>query len=168
MGRLVLMPPIGRRGFDEFPEPPLLVLDQSPGRRPYDLELCYGYWLVSDKMKSLLEEIDAEGVAFVRCETWIQDGGKGPTHWLCDVMPVLDAVDEEQSRVTIEYDPSSGQKIYSMLGGASLAFKRDVVGAAHIWRMRHADDLVICDERIKDACKRAKLKGSRFRDASKI
>lgn len=122
MGRAVLAPPLGRRGFDKFPEAPLLVIDGSSGRAPYDLEQCYDYWLVSDAMKSTLEAMDPEGVAFIECETRLQDGSRGPLFWLCDVLRVLDAVDEQSSRLTVKYDPKSGAKFYSLLGGASLVF----------------------------------------------
>lgn len=165
MGRPVLCPPIGLRGFDAFPEAPLLVIDPSSGRAPYDLEQCYDYWLVSDALKNTLERIDAGGVAFVRCEVWLRDGDRGPSYWLCDILRLLDAVDEANSHVTVKF---ATNRIYSLLGGASLAFKTDVVNRSHLWRTRYLEDLVFCDDSVREACKEADLAGMRFRDASKL
>lgn len=168
MGRVVLTPPIGRQGFDEFPEAPLLVIDGSSGRVPHDLEQCYGYWLVSDAMKRTLEALDPEAVAFVKCEVRLQDGSRGPQYWLCDVMRVLDVVDEERSDVTIKFDPNSGRKFYSLLGGAKLAFDPVTLGSSRIWRIVHMEDRIFCDEGVKAACVDADLSGIAFRDASKL
>ncbi|WP_376717387.1 imm11 family protein [Bradyrhizobium sp. 62B] len=71
-------------------------MDRSLGRAPADWELFHDYRLVSDRMKSLLETLDSEGVRFVRCETRYQDGRAAPTYWLCDVIRVLDAVDKKR------------------------------------------------------------------------
>jgi hypothetical protein len=83
-----------------------------------------------------MEAADSEGVKFVKCETRNRDGSVGPGYWLYDVVRVLDAVDEERSSLKIEYDPQRDWKGYSLLGGATLIFKDDVVGSSHIFRMR--------------------------------
>ncbi|UPK25194.1 DUF1629 domain-containing protein [Bradyrhizobium sp. 195] len=163
-GRQVLIPPPGR-GFVPFPEPPRLVIDKSLGRAPADWELFHDYRLVSDRMKSLLEALDMEGVRFVRCETRSRDGRAAPTYWLCDVVRVLDAVDEAKSVLEIEY-PTPGRKVYNLRGRSSLVFKEDSVGAAHIFRLLFYPTIV-CDQVAKDACKEAGMKGIGFTDATK-
>jgi len=75
-------------------------------------------------------------------------------------------VDEEKSRVTIKYHQDNW-KIYSLLGGASLIFKEEIVGTAHIFRMRYLEPQIICDQTFKDVCKEAGLKGVAFQDAIK-
>jgi hypothetical protein len=164
MGRRVLMPEPGQQGFPNYPEPPRVLFDKKLGRPPRDLEECSGYWLISDRLKTVLETVDPAGVAFVRCEVRLRGGEPGPTYWLCDVVRVLDAVDEMASRLRI-YD-EQGRKKYSLVGGASLVFKEDVVGSAHVFRITHAKSLVICDQHLKDSCKAAGLKGIKFRDAA--
>ncbi|MBR0814882.1 DUF1629 domain-containing protein [Bradyrhizobium diazoefficiens] len=163
-GRQVLIPPPGR-GFVPYPETPRLVIDKSLGRAPADWELFHDYRLVSDRMKSLLEELDLEGVRFVRCETRYRDGRAAPTYWLCDVVRVLDAVDEAKSVLEIEY-PTPGRKVYNLRGRSSLVFKEDSVGAAHIFRLLFYPTIV-CDQVAKDACKEAGMKGIGFTDATK-
>ncbi|MFB6451759.1 imm11 family protein [Bradyrhizobium tunisiense] len=163
-GRQVLIPPPGR-GFVPYPETPRLVIDKSLGRAPADWELFHDYRLVSDRMKSLLEELDLEGVRFVRCETRYRDGRAAPTYWLCDVVRVLDAVDEAKSVLEIEY-PTPGRKVYNLRGRSSLVFKEDSVGAAHIFRLLFYPT-IICDQVTKDACKEAGMKGIGFTDATK-
>jgi Protein of unknown function (DUF1629) len=164
-GHRTLLAPLGARGFPQFPEPPRLLIDRALGRAPVDWELFHDYWIVSDRMKTVLETLDREGVAFVRCETRYQGGSAAPVYWLCDVLRLLDAVDEEKSRVKIKhYD--SDYKVYDLMGGASLVFKEEVVGSAHIFRLRFLHPRIICDQSVKDACKDAGLRGIRFVDAS--
>jgi len=163
-GRQVLIPP-RERGFVPFPETPRLVIDRSLGRAPADWELFHDYRLVSDRMKSLLETLDSEGVRFVRCETRYQDGCAAPTYWLCDVIRVLDAVDEEKSVLEIEY-PTPGRKVYNLRRRSSLIFKEDSVGEAHIFRLLFYP-MVVCDQVLKDACKEAGVRGIGFTDTTK-
>jgi hypothetical protein len=164
-GRRGLSPPVGQRGFVQYPEPPRLLIDKSLGRAPRDFEIYHGYWLVSDRMKSVLEKIDPEAVAFVKCETHYGDGRAGPVSWLCDVLRILDAVDEEKSRLKIQRDPQD-RKWYSFLGGANLFFREEIVGSTHIFRLRYSSSTIICDESFKAACKEASLKGIGFSDAA--
>jgi len=162
-----LSPPIGQRGFPPYPEPPRLLIDNSLGREPRDFEIYHDYWVVSDRMKSVLETIDPEAVAFVKCDTLHGDGSAGPAYWLCDVLRVLDAVDEEKSRVKIECDPPDHRKRYNLLGGANLFFREDiVVGSIHLFRLRFLLPKIVCDQYLKAACKEAGLKGIGFNDAA--
>jgi Protein of unknown function (DUF1629) len=68
-GQRLLSPPTGQRGFPEYPEPPRFLFDKRLGGHfPRDLELCHSYWLISDRMKTVLQSVDREGFAFVQCE----------------------------------------------------------------------------------------------------
>nr|WP_236840905.1 DUF1629 domain-containing protein [Bradyrhizobium sp. CCGE-LA001] len=147
-----------------FPEPPRLVIDKSLGRDPRDWEMFQDYWLVSDRMKILLETLDSEGARFVRCESRYRDNRVAPTYWLCDIVRVLDAVDEANSVLKIEY-PTPDWKVYK-LHGSSLVFKEEIVGAAHIFRLCFYPRIV-CDQAFKDACKESAVKGIAFTDARK-
>lgn len=163
-GQLLLSPPIERRGFPDYPEPPRFMFDQKIGHFPRDLELCHSYWLISDRMKTVLETVDPEGFAFLRCEVRLADDEPGPVSWLCDALRILDAVDEASSRVRIKYLPQYNSKVYELAGGANLVFKEDVVGAAHVFRLAHRKSAVFCDQQVKDACKAADLKGVSFKE----
>jgi hypothetical protein len=163
-GGPVLFAPPGR-GFPKYPEPPRFLIDKSLGRAPVDWELFHDYRIVSDRMKVILERLDRSGVAFVKCEMHYRDGSAGPIYWLCDVIRILDAVDESKSRLRIIYD-APDHKIYDLMGGGGFVFKEEVVGSAHIFRPRFYWVEIICDQSIKDACKDAGLKGMSFRDAA--
>lgn len=162
--KVLFAPP--ERGFPPFPEPPRLLIDRSLGRAPTDWELYHDYWLASDRMKTVLETLDAEGVAFVKCETRYPDGSAAPTYWLCDVLRLLDAVDEQKSHLRIEY-PAPDYKVYNLMGRASLIFNEESVGTAKIFRLRFLFPTIICDQSVKDACKQAGLRGISFNDATK-
>jgi hypothetical protein len=162
-------------GFPNYPEPPRFLFDKKIGRAPRDLELSH-YWLISDRMKAVFEAVDHAGFAFTPCDVRLGKGRyDGPNYWLCDVLRVLDAVDESQSRlkVGIVEDPkyrNFGMKYYSILveGGAKLVFREEAIGSAHVFRVAHMDATIISDQVLKDACKTAGVGGIRFRDASKL
>lgn len=106
-GGRVLMSPRGRRSFPVLSEPPQLLIDPSLGRAPVDWELLHDFWLVSGRMESLLETVDREGVAFLKCESRSLRRKPAPEYWLCDVIRTLDAIDEEKTRGKILNDGPS-------------------------------------------------------------
>lgn len=149
--RRVLRPAKG--GFPQLKQAPRLVYDPAAGDPPQDLEGgMSGYWLVSDRLKSVLENVDPEGFDFVECVYTLQDGSTGPRYFLCDVVRVLDALDEEASTLRIEIsDDFVGGKYYNFAGGISLAFRPEVVGGSHVFRMPYSGSYVICDRELRDA-----------------
>jgi tetratricopeptide (TPR) repeat protein len=158
----MMMPPPGLRGFRDYPELPMFVADKKKGRLHWDLDTAVPYyWLVTEKMKALMEALDREAFEFLQCRVQFPDGSDAPPHWLCDVVRVLDAVDEEKSKVTIRTG-QSGNKFYGGGGDMNLHFKPDVVGTSKFFRLYYNDDIVICDDEVKAACKAADLKGLRF------
>jgi hypothetical protein len=151
--------------YSKLPERPRFLFDRKLGRPPRDLEGYVGHWLVSDRMKAVLEEIDGDAFGFISCEVFLPDGAPGPHRWLCNAVRVLDALDEQDSELQIVED--TGQKIYLLAGPTRLIFREDVVGSAHVFRMRFMEVTVICDQAMKDACRQAGLKGIYFSDVSK-
>lgn len=160
----VLMSPLGKRSFPPLSETPRLLIDKSLGRPPVDWELFHDFRLVSDRMKHVLETVDKEGVAFLRCETRSLNGGDAPAYWLCDIVRVLDVVDEEKSVFEILDDGTEFRR-YNLMAISSYVFKEEAIGSAHIFRPRFLNSEIICDQAIKDACKAAGLRGLRFGNA---
>jgi hypothetical protein len=105
----------------DFPEAPVFLCDAKLGRIHWDFELDAGYWFISDKMKSVRQAVDQEAFAFLQCHVRSFDGQERPVRWLCNVVRILDALDEEKSEVRIGVS-SSGSKIYFLSGG-KLVFK---------------------------------------------
>jgi len=147
-------------GFPSLPETARYFIDPPPA---YDFQEVGGYWLVTDRMKRVLEDVDADAFCFTACDVRLAKGKPSSLYWLCDVMRVLDALDEAKSRVEIYMDEFN-KKSYSLLvpDGARLIFRDDAVGSTHIFRMAHYEDAIICDDVLKDACKTAGLQGIRF------
>src|SRR5262245_33669829 len=81
---VMMLPPPGRRGFRDYPEPPLFIADARKGRLHWDLErpIPY-YWLITERMKSLLETLDGEAFAFLQCKVQFPDGREAAPRWLC-------------------------------------------------------------------------------------
>lgn len=150
------------------------VFDKSRGSRPYDLELCFNWWLISDRTKAVFERLDPEAFVFVPCDVRLPHGGRfdEANYWLCDVVRVLDALDESQSRLRIGIRDDiryldHGRKYYQFTYGDKLVFREAAIGNARIFRMAYMEERVICDQELKDACKSAGLKRIRFKDLSR-
>jgi hypothetical protein len=167
-GQRIFSPPTGRRGFTDFPEMPRFRHDKKQGRPPRDLDEYEGYWLVSNRAKAVLQSVDPEGFAFAPCEVWLAEGPTNPPYWLCDVVRVLEAVDEKTSRVTIEYDEATNTKYCRARGDGSVVIKEDVVGPAHVFRLAYGEAWIFCDQELKDACKAAGVKGIWFTEELRI
>jgi hypothetical protein len=172
---VLLQPPSGQRGFQDYPEAPRILFDKKAGSLPRDFELFHDYWLVSDRTKSVFEAVDPAGFAFLACDVRLPRGDyDGPFSWLCDVIRVLDALDEARSRlvIAIEDDKRSsifGEKYYHLGGHDALVFRDGAIGDdAIVFRMAYMPWMVICDQTMRDACKAAGLKGIKFDDASKL
>ncbi|MDO5693611.1 MAG: DUF1629 domain-containing protein [Pseudomonadota bacterium] len=163
-GWIVMMPPNGNP--DQYPEKPHLVqIKKNSGRMPRDLEGLAGIWIVSEQAKQVFESVDPEGFAFTACDFTLSDGSPGPQYYLCGILRTLDALNEEESRLKIEIGDYVNGKYYNRSGGASLVFKEDVVGAAHVFYTPF-DLTVFCDRRLRDAVKAAELTGARLTDVA--
>lgn len=83
-----------------------------------------------------MESVDADAFVFADADCRLADGSKGPTFFLCDVVRTLDALDEDASELDIKIsDDYEDGKYYSLAGGSRLAFKHDVLGEAHVFRL---------------------------------
>ena len=160
--------------LSDLVEPPCITFDKSRGRLPRDFERWYGFWLISDRAKVVFESLDPEAFTFVPCDVRVPKGvWEGPRYWFCDVLRVLDALDEDRSRLRIGIRNDSnyrdfGQKFYEFFGGAELIFREELVGDAHVFRMAYYKQCIICDQEMKNACKAAGLRGFLFEEASNL
>lgn len=152
--RLVLRPDEG--GFPPLRETPRIVFDPSQGPEPRDLEGGFsGYWLISERLQQAMAAVDPGAFAFVECDVRLADGSKGPRRFLCDVVRELDALDEEASQLRIKVDDDYVRgKFYSLGGGASLAFKQEVVADAHVF-LTPFNPSAFCDSIFRSAVHRA-------------
>ncbi|MET7140096.1 DUF1629 domain-containing protein [Xanthomonas sp. PPL139] len=156
----------------QYPERPHLVHVPAEGGLPRDFEVYASIWIVSQALKDVFDAVDAQGFAFAACDFTLADGTPGPQYYLCDVIRELDALDVPASRVKVkmEYDFITDQEVefYSIAGGASLVFKKEVVGGAHIFRQPNSGFDPICDRVMFDALNHATLDGIRLQDASAL
>ncbi|WP_340570291.1 DUF1629 domain-containing protein [Stenotrophomonas sp. G106K1] len=152
--RLILLPKAG--GFPPLRETPRLVYHPREGVLPEDLEGgMSGYWLVSERLRQVMEAVDPDAFAFADADYRLADGSKGPTYYLCDVVRTLDALDEEASTLDIEIsDEFEAGKYYGLTGDVRLAFKREVLDSAHVFRLAFHGG-VFCDRTFKDAVEAA-------------
>lgn len=126
-------------------EMPRLVHDPKEGDFPRDLEGSFsGYWLVSERLKNVFEAVDPDAFAFARVDFRLQDGTPGPPYYLCDVVRVLDGVDEENSTLKIETGEEYVRgKAYDFSGTVKLAFRKEIVRDAHVFRVPYSSSMFI-------------------------
>ncbi|AOY66821.1 DUF1629 domain-containing protein [Xanthomonas euvesicatoria pv. euvesicatoria] len=148
--RLILRPDEG--GFPPLRELPLLTLEPSAGPEPRDLEAGFsGYWLISARLHDVRASVDPEAFAFAEVDYRMADGTPGARHYLCDVVRERDALDEAGSRLKIKIDDDYVRgKVYSLAGGASLAFRSEALKGAHVFRTPF-NPTAFCDQVFKAA-----------------
>lgn len=158
--RLILKPEGG--GFPPLRETPRLVYHSREGVPPQDLEGgMSGYWLVSERLRQVMEAVDSGAFVFADTDYRLEDGSKAPTYFLCDVVRTLDALDEDISQLNIMIsDDFEEGKHYGLTGDIRLAFKREVLGSAHVFRLPYSG-FVYCDRAFKDAVEAAGITTAR-------
>ncbi|MCC8536329.1 imm11 family protein [Xanthomonas axonopodis pv. poinsettiicola] len=136
-------------GLAALKETPRLRYDSGLGDMPNAMHNGFkGYWLVSEPLKQVLETADPDGFAFALCDFRLEDGSPAAPHYLCEVVRIIDAIDEQASTVKVLSGYPNG-KYYSLLGGARLAFRKDVIGTGHVFRTPHTAD-AFCDRFLRD------------------
>jgi hypothetical protein len=162
-GTYIIEQPNGDQG--QYPERPQLLHVPELGGLPRDFENIAGMWIVSEALKRVFESVDPEGFAFAVCDFTLADGTVGPQYYFCGVLRTLDALDEKASRVKIKTGGFVNGKYYDRSGGASLIFRNDVVGSAHVFLTPFALD-VFCDRILHDAVISSYIESARFIDAA--
>ena len=166
----IVEPPTGE--LHQYPERPHLVHIPEKGELPRDFENVSGIWIVSEALKQVFQQADSTAFAFIECGFTLSDGSPGPKYHFCNVLRVLDALDEASSQVKIKTDHNfitgEDEPFYSIVGGASLVFKKELVGNAHVFRQPRSSIAPICDHVLFDALVRAQLDGIELRDASAL
>ena len=150
---------------NQYPERPHLIHVPEQGGLPRDFENLYGIWIVSEALKCVFESVDPDGFVFIVCDFTLSDGTPGPAHYLCNALRTLDALDEAASRLKIKVGDYVNGKYYSLAGGASLVFKQEIIGPAHVFRTPFSDT-VFCDRALYDAVTAANLTGVEFLDVA--
>jgi hypothetical protein len=148
----------------QFSEPPRIKFDRK-GRRgalpDADTSGLSATWLVSDRLKGLLEQIDPEAFVFQRAEVDYRNFSEtGPGYWFCYFMRELDCVDEEHSVIRY-FDHVPGIKAYDAL--LDIKMRPEVVGSAHAFRLKHDHSRSIVDDVIVAAVKVEKIRGFEFK-----
>lgn len=146
-----------------FSEPPKIAFDRRKQRgslRDADT-MMLGIWLVADRVKALFERIDPDGFAFARAEVdYSNFDAPGPEFWFCDIVRLLDCVDEEQSKLT--YYNNVPFKAYKSL--IDVKMRPEAVGLAHAFRLKKANLTQVVDDTIATSVKMEKIRGFRFVD----
>jgi hypothetical protein len=153
-----------QRGFRNYAIRPRFRISKRLGREPYDVEFYGDYWLVSDRAKQLFDKICEADFSYLAVDTEVDPGFESTTYWLCDIVSMIDALDESRSAVKRWID-RDGSWFHLTGIDASLAFDENLVGAHSVFRMTTSFTTLICDERFKTEFKQSKLTGLRFKEA---
>jgi hypothetical protein len=173
-GRVILQPPDWwrKRGFRQYPARPKFHIGAKDRfhTRVHDVEAIPNFWLVSDRAKRAIESVAPDDVAFLAIDTVVDDAYEDKTWWLCDVLPIIDAVDEEQSKLRISQS-DNGDRVHSLLvpdGSPVLAINEAVAQPHRIFRLKTSTSIIVCDDAVRTAFKNASLTGMSFKMALKL
>lgn len=145
-------------GFPEGMERPHLLFSRS-GRHVDFQSAGRGIWLVSDRAKGVLEQLDP--AAFVFADTLAEEkpNRKGEVapfarrYWLCDLIRFSDALDRNSPNLTRGL---TGQWLYPEDDGL---FSKELIGDAQIFRIATAAFIILCTRRFSDIVSGHKLSG---------
>ena len=162
--RLVNEPPLDLRtpegqhcGFRPLPEAPKIVIEHKGSRELLDISQRFSdeKHFISDRLQEVISSIDSKSCAFVRCEVEMTDGGLAPNYWICEVAQILYAFDDEFSNYKKSRRPGRDW-VYSVGYPHPLCIKDDIVGGAHLFRLKLPDGRAslqaYCDDTFRAAC----------------
>ncbi len=153
------------RGFRDYPAKPRFQVSTRLGRMPNDIGQHEAYWLVSDRAKQALSNLSDTDFKFLALDVDVDVGKEPLVFWLCEVMPVLDAVDVSRSHVEVGRG-DSGEPVYRIRSDMKLFFDESIVGSHHIFRLKTNFLTIVCDDAFKAAIKEAGLTGLRYQDVT--
>jgi hypothetical protein len=154
------------RGFRDYPVRPRFYISRRLGRKLQDFEKFGEYWMLSERARSVLLSISETDFQFFAVDTEVDPGHEPVALWLCDVIPVLDAVDKSRSNVdTVLND--LGEITHLVSGRSSLFFDENIVDSHSAFRPRTAYGFIVCNEFFKKTIRENALTGLSFRDAIK-
>ncbi|WP_245314414.1 DUF1629 domain-containing protein [Rhizobium sp. R634] len=157
-GRHVL--PHGPWRLPEYLEPPHFVFDRSLARGPRDFDMRDGFFLISSKMKTVLEELAPGDCDFRPCVTKFRNGDEAPELWIGTITKAFpEAVDLEQSNVTVS---RFGQYLFPSLQPPKITFKPEIVRQSHVFRLVESWLMIFCDEQFRARCKADDITGISF------
>ena len=113
--RILAAPSPFQRGFRDYSVRPRFRISKRLGRKPYDVEPYSEYWLVSDRAKQLFDKIREADFAYLAVDTEVDPGSEPETYWLCDIVSIVDAVDEPRSAAKF-YVAEDGSKRHELMG----------------------------------------------------
>lgn len=152
-------------GFPMSMPTPLFVLDEAFGRLPLTDGEVLGrdIWLISERAKVVFEAIDREAFEFRQVETRLGNGGElGPKYWICDLVRVVDALDEARSPVDVTWQ-TPDTKFVSLVPGKVAHFKKLSLLGGHIFRHVHSLVPAFCDDDFKYAVESSGLTSFGFK-----
>jgi len=159
--------PRGPWTLPDYLEPPHFVFDRSLGRPPHDFDVQDGLFLISAKMKSLLEELAPDACDYRPCVTSYRNGKPGPELWVGSVVRAFtDAVDLENSNIKVSGYGFYMAPMYPQQ--AKFAFKPEVIGSANVFRLAETPFYPFCDEHFRARCREAGIKGIAFSKVGSI
>jgi hypothetical protein len=124
-----------------------------------------GIWLISDRLKKLLEQLDPDAFTFQKVDVdWSAFPEPSPDFWFVYIVRTLDCVDEEHSVINYQ-DDIPGIKNYLAL--IDVKMRPELVGSAHAFRLKHATNTLIVDDVIVATLKAQKIRGFKFEPIQK-
>ena len=125
-------------GWVDLDGKPRRLLVRSKHKKMPDL-FTPGWWIVSDRLKSLIEEFEPDVHLFIPIPVIFKDGTPANEKmYVCDICRHLDAIIVEESELRWDVGDGTGtpRLTYRTLGWppCNLVFDKTKIGNSHLWR----------------------------------
>lgn len=159
------LPDMRVRGIPIVTETPTFKHVKRDGPYPRDIERFGNFWVISKKLKKIFEDFDPEAFDFLECKVWSGDIMTTGEHWFCDVVRVLDVIDESKSKLESAF--IGGKKYYHLSESKKIHLNRNIIKKHRVFMVDHCWPNVMCDEELVKICKSEKIKNISFEKAEK-
>ena len=148
------------RGIPKVTEIPSFKHIKKEGPYPRDIERYGSFWIVSKKLKDIFCAFDPDAFDFLECELNANGTSTIGEYWICDVIRVIDAIDEAKSELFVHY--VGGEKHYNFLSSGKISLNEFAVKGHRVFMVDHCWPHVMCDEELVKICKSEKIKNIYF------
>jgi hypothetical protein len=160
LSKMPVRTPSSPLGVPKFSEPPQLILNRKLGKPLTDMEPFGSFWIVSANLKKVLQQFDVNAAEFAEFKVTHHGDAGAHKYWLCDIVRIIDALDEDASVFSVNIVTGGGQ--YYALHNSKLSFRPEIEKDVHVFRVQQNSAEIFCDEEFKMACSDAGVKGMSF------
>lgn len=153
---------LNKRGFRPYPATPRFHLSKKFGHLPSDIEPYGSYWLISERAKEAITQINSSDFAFIDLNIEGDSGNYPTKYWMCDVITATKSVDMHKSSAKIRKN-DRGEDFIVQTPYIKLKFKEHMIEGIHIFRIYNSPSIIVCDDIFRNKIMESEISGLIFK-----